>query len=315
MSVSFIDDMRERTRQAFDELHRGVSELVFTDFPDHANVGDSAIALGEFEYWHEKSISIRSIYSAPILPRKVYSSECPVVLHGGGSLGGLYPDLGEHRYRLAERLRQQTLLVQEPQSIYFTSDLERDTFRVRMAGRAQLRLGVRDQHSFDQVKEEIDNLVLSPDAVHLLGEISSPSPSRDFVVLARTDAESAESRVLQGSVDWLRDSFKLRVLRWGSWRSKQLPFIKPVFYRSNATWMDRAASRMARGVSVLSAGETIVTDRLHAMLIGLQMGRRVIAVDNNNHKLSAYASTWFSDLSLPLEFVESLEDGVSLAKQ
>lgn len=69
---------------------------------------------------------------------------------------------------------------------------------------------------------------------------------------------------------------------------------------------------MARGVSVLSAGETIVTDRLHAMLIGLQMGRRVIAVDNNNHKLSAYASTWFTDLSLPLEFVGSLEEGVAL---
>ncbi len=44
---------------------------------------------------------------------------------------------------------------------------------------------------------------------------------------------------------------------------------------------------------MLSSGETIVTDRLHAMLIGLQMGRSVIAVDNNNQKLSKYADTWF----------------------
>jgi pyruvyl transferase EpsO len=59
---------------------------------------------------------------------------------------------------------------------------------------------------------------------------------------------------------------------------------------------------------MLSLGETIVTDRLHGMLIGLQMGRSVVAIDNNNFKLTKYADTWFGATQPDVRFANSFED-------
>ena len=71
---------------------------------------------------------------------------------------------------------------------------------------------------------------------------------------------------------------------------------------------------MERGVRLLSPGETIVTDRLHAMLLALQMGRRVIAIDNANGKLTSYARTWFADGRAPVVFAEDLAHAAELLR-
>ena len=78
-------------------------------------------------------------------------------------------------------------------------------------------------------------------------------------------------------------------------------------------WRHIAEGRLRRGVDLLSSGEVVVTDRLHAMLLALQMGRRVVAIDNNNHKLSKYASTWFGDTNPPLTFADDFTTALELA--
>lgn len=311
--MSYADALRDACRDAFDKLHEGVSRLVFTDFPDYANVGDSAIALGQWEYWNSKGITVDSVYSVPIEPRRVSRSHFPVVINGGGNFGGLYPDLSEHRYQLAETLDQSTLLIQEPQSVHFVDDQAHEEFIHRMSARENMRIGVRDQVSFDLLKHDVPNLILSPDAVHLLGPIESAPAQQPVVILARTDSESDQKASPLESRDWLNDPVRLSASAWFSWRSRQLPLIKPLFYRQPAVWRAKAQRRLSRGVAVLSVGETIITDRLHAMLIGLQMGRRVIAIDNNNRKLTSYAETWFKDQLPNLQFAESFAHARRLA--
>lgn len=292
--MSYIRDMQVRTIESFDRLHRGVHRLTFTDFPDHTNVGDSAIALGQVRYWAEKQVEVLGTYSCPVLPTSIYESRTPVFIHGGGNFGGLYGPLSEHRYRLAERLRSDTLLVQGAQSVHFVNEAAVDEFVRRMAPRKNVRVAVRDEHSFTVLKPHIEDLIMSPDAVHLLGEIPAPEPVQREVHLSRADIEAA-AQPREGSFDWEADTLDLLIPWWLSWRCQQLPFMKPAFHRPNHWWNDRAIKRLTRGVALLSRGETIVTDRLHAMLIGLQMGRKVVARDNNNAKLSKYAKTWFGD--------------------
>jgi pyruvyl transferase EpsO len=65
---------------------------------------------------------------------------------------------------------------------------------------------------------------------------------------------------------------------------------------------------MTRGVRLLARGETIVTDRLHGVLIGLQMGRRVVAIDDAHSKIRHYAETWLSDGPADLCFARDLRD-------
>lgn len=310
--MTYTVTMQARAREAFDRLHKGVTELVFTDFPDYSNVGDSAIALGQRAYWEDAGISVREAYSAPVLPESVYGSTIPVVLNGGGSLGGLYSGLGEHRYRLAENLRPDTLLIQEPQSIHFVGTAARDEFARRMASRENLRIAVRDHPSFETISNLVQP-VLAPDAVHHLGAITAPPARQPFVILARADKESAGGGQVPDSVDWPDDPADLRAMWWLGWRTKQIPAMKPLLHRPVDTWFARAERRFARGVMILSRGDVIVTDRLHAMLIGLQMGRRVVAIDNANGKLSAYADAWLKDSGAPLDFANSFDEALWVA--
>lgn len=299
---SYIDEMQHRSFAALSQLHTGISSLVLTDFPDYENIGDSVIALGQAEFWRQSGIGVEATYSWRTISPRVYESHVPVAIQGGGNFGGLYPQHSEHRYRLAEELRPDTLLIQEPQSVHFATARDRFDFAARMAPRARLRLAVRDTASFTEVSGLVPSVVLAPDSVHMLGRLDAAAPSRAAVYLLRRDQESAQSDPLPGdAVDWPAMTFSDRLAQRVR-RSVQEGAVTRTMNRSTDRWFADAAKRLQTGVDLLAPGETIVTDRLHAMLIGLQMGRRVIAIDNANGKLSSYASTWFDDLDVPLTF-------------
>lgn len=297
-----IEEMRRRSTEALTRLHRGVDSLVLTDFPDYENIGDSVIALGQAEFWRQAGIGVEATYSWRTIGPRVYRSLTTVAIQGGGNFGGLYPQHSEHRYRLAERLRRETLLIQEPQSVYFATERDRNDFAARMAPRTWLRLAVRDTASRAAVGDLVEDVILAPDSVHMLGRLEAAAATRPVVRLLRRDDESAlpfDTGI--AAVDWPAMTFADRLAR----RLRRTLFegaVTRTMNRSTDRWFADAAARLATGVALLSPGETVITDRLHAMLIALQMGRRVIAIDNANGKLTSYARTWLDDLALPLEF-------------
>ncbi len=318
ITVSYINYMKQKATESFDELFQDIDELVLTDFPDHENVGDSAIALGELAYFESRGIRVSSIYCVGTLYKGVYNSELPVVIHGGGNFGGLYPAVENHRYSMARNLNPNATLIQAPQSVHFVDAKAERNFADLLASRTQFRMGVRDNLSASKIVEALPKHVLSPDAVHLLGAIDAPAPSQATVVLARTDDESAvtpgSTGAQLGAVDWLEDYAWTRRQTLLRWKYRYLGRVGDWLNPKPERWKEIAEGRMNRGVGILAAGETIVTDRLHAMLIGLQMGRKVIAIDNNNHKLSSYSDTWFGAADPDVQFVSSFDDAMKLAR-
>jgi len=308
---TYIERMQQASFDALSRLHEGVDELVLTDFPDYENIGDSLIALGQAEFWRLAGIRVDATYSWLTIDDSVHSSTIPVAIQGGGNFGGLYPQHSAHRYRLAENLRDDTLLIQEPQSVHFADAEDHEQFRRRMATRRALRLAVRDRTSLATVAPSVADAFLAPDSVHMLGALDSPAPVQELLFVLRRDAESAlRERVagapaIPGSVDWpamtLGDRARrrlTRIVREGALTRRT--------NRTTARWFADADARLQTGIALLSVGETIVTDRLHAMLLALQMGRRVIAIDNANGKLSSYVETWMTDLDAPLQLVSDL---------
>lgn len=310
-SADAITELQRRSFHALSSLHQGVHRLVLTDFPDYANIGDSAIALGQAEYWRQAGIVVEATYSWRTIAPRVYESSVPVAIQGGGNFGGLYPQHGEHRYRLAERLRPDTELIQEPQSVHFATGSDRDEFATRMAPRRRLRMAVRDRASLAAVEGLVENVMLAPDSVHMLGRIDAPAPSTTVVHLLRRDAESAAPGSIADAVDWPAMSFADRLARRVS-RTVFEGAVTRTMNRSTERWFVDASKRLATGVALLAPGETVVTDRLHAMLIALQMGRRVIAIDNANGKLTSYAATWLDDLDLPLAFAADVSSAAEM---
>lgn len=313
----YISSMQELTVARLAELHSGIDLIQYTDFPDHANVGDSAIALGQLAFFKTAGIRINSIQSLNTYSQRIFSSHIAVGLHGGGNLGGLYPSFSEHRYRLAERLRQDTLLIQEPQSVHFVSDYAREDFRIRMATREHLRMAVRDAPSQQMISDLGVEAALVPDAVHALGRISSADPTEKVIVLARQDKESLGISLPSGvaAVDWISDNRQAALATWLRWRTRHTEITRTLSNPSPSRWNIKAEKRFERGVDLLSTGQVIITDRLHAMLIGMQMGRSVVAIDNNNRKLTSYAATWFGEISAPVHFATSFREALNIAQE
>lgn len=294
-----IDELRDATRQRLTELHQGVRALRLADFPDHGNIGDSAIALGEQRFWRESDIELLEVQSQATITSGIYKSSEPVAIHGGGNLGGLYPGSDRLRTEIATRLPEDTVLVQEPQTVHFTALDARRKFEQGFARRPNTRVAVRDHRSAELLRGVVPEVIICPDAVHMLGWIDAPPPTSDVLVLRRADGESRGA--LQMGSDWPADPRGLDAARWWANRASVAAPLRKLFHRRPATWMSKAERRFQRGVHFLAQGETIVTDRLHAMLIGLQMGRRVVATDNSYGKLSAYAEAWLQPFGDQLE--------------
>ncbi|SFS00686.1 Exopolysaccharide biosynthesis protein EpsI, predicted pyruvyl transferase [Microbacterium sp. cf046] len=307
----YVEEMQRRSIAALTTLHEGVDSLILTDFPDYENIGDSVIALGQAQFWHRAGIRVESTSSWRTISPRVYESAIPVAIQGGGNFGGLYPQHSEHRYRLAEQLRSDTLLIQEPQSVHFATARDRSDFAARMAPRSRLRLAVRDTASLAEVDGLVSSVVLAPDSVHMLGRLEAAPPSRASVCLLRRDLESALAvEIPVGAVDWPAMTFADRVAQRVR-RTVLEGAVTRTMNRTTERWFADAATRLATGIALLAPGETIVTDRLHAMLIALQMGRRVIAIDNANGKLSSYARTWFHDLDVPVTFAPDVRGAMA----
>ncbi|WP_062292746.1 polysaccharide pyruvyl transferase family protein [Demequina phytophila] len=310
--MPYTETMHRIAMERFSELFEGISSLSFADVPDYPNVGDSAIFLGQATFAREAGIDIGSAYSIGTLPRGISRLEVrAVAINGGGNIGGRYAHHEDNRFRLAREMPDDQVLIQCPQSVFFEDEHARRNFEAGLGARTAARIAVRDEESFSAVRELVSGrLLLAPDAVHFLGRIDAPAPRARFVVLGRADDESA-ARFGAGALDWPVDRPVLRATTWARKRAAGLgPAGQRQLNPSPARWERIAALRLRRGIRMLALGEVVVTDRLHAMLIALQMGRHVVAVDNANQKLSRYARTWLGGSGAALSFATSWDEAI-----
>lgn len=319
MSANALNRLRDETFEALDALHESVHSVRFFDFPDYTNIGDSAIALGSFHYWNSRKVQVSGVHTLFSTPDHVLSkSDSAAALQGGGTFGGLYAPMNSYRLRLVRELDPAVTLIQMPQSVHFPNEALRKMNADAFAARHSVRIAVRDKNSLRELQEISLGATLAPDAAHALGPLSGPNATEPYVILARTDPESAKGSGgsdVSGSFDWPRATIPGRVLHRVKHQRPWPDAAQRLAVRQPDFWIRRAQERLDSGIPLLAAGRTVITDRLHAMILGLQLGRRVIAVDNANQKLTNYASTWLGAADIPLEFAETFKDALSLASR
>lgn len=310
----YVGAMREKVWSGLDTLHADVTSVTVVDFPDHNNVGDSAIYLGELAYWRESGRQIDHVYSQHGYNPAVDTSTSALAIHGGGNFGGLYPTHSDFRYGLSSATPNERTIVQMPQSVEFVGESDRIRYRETLGARPATRIAVRDESSCKELEGLAAEIVMVPDAFHAAGFIDANEPTTDVVYLLRQDKESALDGEASQGLDWKGLGLLERVGQ--RLRHRGLgPLPASRFNRTPAAWAEQANLRFRGGVDLLAPAEVVVTDRLHAMLIALQMGRRVIAVDNNVHKLSRYIDAWFTDITVQLELVDTIAEATNLARR
>lgn len=274
--------------------------VALLDFPNHPNVGDSAIWCGEARWLRDNGNVRRYIcdvdsYSPDAL--RTCCSTGPILLHGGGNFGDLWPRYQRLRERVIREFPDRPV-IQLPQTIHFADPAALAASARIFNAHPDFTLLVRDTRSLHIAASTFSGRVaLCPDMAFCLTLRRSAKPTHDEVSLKRTDQESsgttwaaAETNALV--LDWLDEPRGIRhtgsklftkaMLRYPNRLAPAVPYLAD----SLARW------RLARGVRLLSRGRHVLTDRLHAHILCVLLGIPHRVIDNSYGKLSAFIDTW-----------------------
>jgi exopolysaccharide biosynthesis predicted pyruvyltransferase EpsI len=303
MTTPFInvDGLRHNVDKTLRALGVAGASCALLDFPSHSNIGDSLIWLGAVASLRRVGAKIR--FSSAMSSSSAYevpSGVDRILLNGGGNFGDLWVSHQEYRVGMAERFPDKQF-IQLPQSVWFNdpdSSIAQRTAAVLESG--SLLLIVRDNASADRVEDQFGiRPPVCPDlALTLASQPRRVQPSCDVIQLLRDDEEAVTRERPDGAVDW-RDAPAVSGLERIHFSLASRISRSPIGKRRLPS-IDRwahdslAELRVQRGVDLLSRGRRLETDRLHAAVLGLQMGMPVTVRDNSYGKVHELFNTWSS---------------------
>jgi len=321
-----LADTVHRLRGDFDgilaSLLSGIDKVALLDFPDHGNVGDSAIWLGEVTALRNAGVKVvyaatRSMYRREAIRARLGDSGA-VLLTGGGNFGDLWGASQTFRERVVRDFPDH-LVVQLPQSIHFEDPGRLQESIEVFSSHSRVHLLVRDRRSLEIARQHVgERALLCPDAAFSLQLRRAKVSTQQILRLLRRDKESAAHESSSGGVALLERNSSPVPVRDADWPPDPL---KPVSSRNASAAMGRrvyflkrrllavaqdtprinlapgvaerwAEKRLLGGVSVLSQAPVAITDRLHGHILCLLLGIQHVVLDNSYGKVSRFVETW-----------------------
>jgi len=307
---ALIGTLNTQIEQALNPRIPQNSRVALIDFPNHANVGDSAIWLGEramlkkFKLKDTYNCDWRT-YSISHMAQRI-TDDTIILIQGGGNVGDIWPEAQEFREAIITGFPNNSI-VQLPQSISFSDASNLQRAKEVFENHPKFTLFIRDKPSLAFAKENFKcSIALCPDMAFQLGSLPRPnSPSKKVVWLLRTDKESkgfteqAREMGLE-PCDWLSETAnfeKVNRVITGLWKPGQ-DIWRRLDFCTGPIYDLTAQARLTRGLQILSAGETVVTDRLHVHILCVLMGIPHVILDNSYGKVKNYFDTWMTGSSL-----------------
>ena len=304
LNKELIDRLRAETFRSVRALDTADSPAVLLDFPDHANVGDSAIYAGQMAFFDATKplryvCTTRSVDWADV---DRYSFGGTIYLSGGGNFGDLWPHFQEFREDVITRFPDRTI-IQLPQSIHFGDESNALKTAQILGNHPNFTLLVRDVDSLRFAERTLRcDARLCPDMAFCLGPLSAQAPQIDLLLHLRTDQEAREqyasvqprpNYTLERS-DWPEEGANFRKFNnlQGALKIAAGALTGGRPGERITRYRHRATTRLDRGVALLGKAKAIVTDRLHGHILATLIGRPHVALDNSYGKISRFASTW-----------------------
>jgi len=324
LPATSVRHLRDQLRATLAPFVEGEHSCALVDFPDHSNVGDSAIWLGAISWLSDAGLRIGyrcdpDTYNPDHLRHFVPTG--PIFINGGGNFGDVW--------RRHQRLREAVItdfrdrpIVQLPQTLHFQRAENLRAACQLFDAHPNLTLLVRDRLSFNLVRSEFRaKNGLCPDMAFYLGQLDRVvQPDVDILWLRREDRETAgasgpvPSDVL--ACDWLDD--RVPTLRRARNVLRPLAAREPggrfVLGRALAVAYDRQArQRLRAGCKLLSRGRVVITDRLHAHILCLLLGIPHVLLDNSYGKVHRVHETWTAGAS-GVRWAASPAEAVAVAR-
>lgn len=310
MATNVCSALRKKITDTLLPIIKPYAERVhLIDPPNHPNVGDCAILLGEIDFftraipeskvdftdWTQGLPTLRSIEESSIL-----------LIHGGGNFGDIWPDHHNFRLRILREIKHRKI-VQLPQSIHFDSPVVLKETQDAIAAHPDFTILARDRRSEAFAREHFDCRVeLCPDMAFAMNPIHRRAATEDVFCLLRRDKEVvAEPYEIVRTLKTM--GLTIKVDDWLD-NPRTPAFLHDRFFRGMATHApglrnllanqalaarrNYARSRLERGIDYLSQGRIVVTDRLHAHVISTLLGIPNLVFNSYDAKATALYQTW-----------------------
>ncbi len=324
-------------------------------YPDHWNVGDSAIWCGTMRVLSELGVRVGYgcdpwTYDPHALRAAV--PDGPILLLGGGNFGDAYAPECTTRARILSDFADRRI-IQLPQSIWFRNPDSIPPLASLLSGARDFTLLLRDRASLAIAQRHFPGVAaaLCPDAAMALDVQRLPCAAHvPVLALWRHDAESLGDlpELPEGWCvrDWVTPEegrqedearlvsitaheFRTWVGATPSWPPPPVrypddphPLRRRMAWRYiPEKWDSLAHERTRRGVEILSRGRVVITNRLHAHLLCLLAGIPHVVCDTANGKVFAHRDTWLGDVlgpywsGCPVRFTSSAAAAISAAKE
>ena len=290
---------------------QGKRNIYLIGIPDHANLGDHAIAEAEIELIDVKALGYDALYEITIpeydlheaVLKKYVNKEDIILLHGGGYMGVEWYHI-ELMLKAVVGNHPGNRIVMLPQTVHYEDSLI-GNHELRIARKIYNRhkdfhLFAREQGSYDKMMEYFPscNVYLVPDMVlHMDGKRFERD--RDGVLLClRADPEKS-----------LSDADVDRIYNAAKKESASVEFTDTVLDREvdPSNRKDAVDAKLRQ----FSGAKLVITDRLHGMVFCAITGTPCIAFSNYNHKVSGVYE-WVKDLDYItyMDGTEGIEDKI-----
>lgn len=345
--INIINRLSKVIEETINNSIPGNTPLAHAWFEESFNFGDSAIWNGQIDLIKKLNLNIcyscsDKDYNADELGRAI-GSNGSIMLCGGGNFSDLYT---YHKLRLTilDHFKSSPI-IQLPQSAKFDNEEVLEVTRQIIRAHSNITLLARDNMTLELFEKEFKSknvtIKLCPDMAFMSGAHKRiDAPEVDIVGLLRLDRESnsteQKGRVYNASLEQQLDlCLPLRNIYTSTDQQGQsIEFTHNVMIDPNHTvevtdwylmgisknqasyktldYNTKAKIGVQLALSILSRGRVVVTDRLHAYILCIQMGIPHVVVDNNYGKLSAFHKTWAEDSTIT-HFAASMEDAFRIA--
>lgn len=323
--------LRDMTRGILAEEFANARSVALLDYPRHRNAGDALIYSGERAYLRE--LKVRRPYTVDIgrydeaSLRRALDEDTVVAFHGGGNLGDVWPEYQRFREETVPRLRGRQIVIL-PQSIWFTDPRAAARANRIFADHGRVTVLARDEDSMERARDSLPDVRVRfcPDMAFGVGEVvPASSPSVDLLYLSRNDHEKAAQGPTSDEwadvvTDWESGMPRLISARWFA---NKVPGIIHKRVRPLRRGLDGALEKSHERMAdlsfesarhLLSQGRVVVTDRLHAHIFALLMGRPHVVLDNNYGKIRPIFAGYSGQFSTA-HTARTVDEAVELARE
>lgn len=310
-NISLIETLREKIRDSLTPLI--THDYVLLDLPYYDNIGDTLIWEGTREFL--KTLPYKCLYyaSKDSFRYRDLPPDTVILLSGGGNFGDLYRQHSEFRRIVIESYPRNKVIIL-PQTIFYEDKELMSEDAWFYAQYKNVTICAREKYSYDLLKAHFSNpCLLVPDMAFFINlEGYKLGKETDKVLyLKRIDKELSKD---DGKTEIPKNA---EVHDWPTYEYSflKVKMIEKLFYKfcrllTILKFSDKSIARLndwkrnyfyrrfyvQLGIDFLGPYSLIYTTRLHVMILGVLLNKKMHLINNTSGKVVNFYNTWLKEI-------------------